>query len=131
MRTYCIYILSCFLLVSVLQCPVDAYSGLTLIFQKKYVDTNSHEEFKAAFKAQKCNVCHIKGEKKSVCNAYGKALNLSLRDLAGDADLKEMSRKDKEKFAELAVEALDTVAKEKKAEDCPTFGELIESGKLP
>jgi hypothetical protein len=75
----------------------------------------------AAVQTAKCNVCHV-GKKKSERNAYGAAL-AKLLDKKADKDDVEKIRK-----------ALETVANESSnPEDpaAPTFGDLIEAGKLP
>jgi hypothetical protein len=69
----------------------------------------------------KCNVCHV-GKKKTDRNAYGHAL-AELLDKKTDKDDVEKIRK-----------ALETVANESSNPDdpaAPTFGDLIEAGKLP
>ena len=75
----------------------------------------------AAVKTAKCNVCHV-GKKKTDRNAYGEAL-AKLLDKKTDKEDIEKIRK-----------ALETVANESSnPEDpaAPTFGDLIEAGKLP
>lgn len=75
----------------------------------------------AAVETAKCNVCHV-GKKKTDRNAYGEAL-AKLLDKKTDKEDIEKIRK-----------ALETVANESSnPEDpaAPTFGDLIEAGKLP
>jgi cytochrome c553 len=99
-------------------------------FDEKYVKKDSgdakDQEFAAAVKKANCLVCHGKNaegkEDKKVRNPYGQALD-KLLDKKEDA-------KNKDKIQA----ALDTVAKEKSNPDdgsSPTFGDLINSGKLP
>jgi hypothetical protein len=90
------------------------------------------DEFKAVYvkegtplaaevETAKCNVCH-KGKSKKDRNAYGEAL-AKLLDKKEDKDNKDKIR-----------QALDTVAKESSNPAdaaAPTFGALIEQGKLP
>lgn len=69
----------------------------------------------------KCNVCHM-GKSKKDRNAYGQALS-ELLDKKEDKDNKDKIR-----------QALETVAKESSNPAdaaAPTFGALIEQGKLP
>lgn len=75
----------------------------------------------AEVETAKCNVCH-KGTKKTDRNAYGEAL-AKLLDKKTDRDDVEKIRK-----------ALETVANESSNPNdpaAPTFGDLIEAGKLP
>jgi hypothetical protein len=75
----------------------------------------------AEVETAKCNVCH-KGKSKKDRNAYGEAL-AKLLDKKEDKDNVEKIR-----------DALATVAKESSdpaSPDAPTFGALIEAGKLP
>ena len=74
-----------------------------------------------AVESAKCNVCH-KGKSKKDHNSYGIALE-KLLDKKADKDNVEKIR-----------EALETVSKETSNPDdpaAPTFGDLIEEGKLP
>ncbi len=93
-------------------------------FEAKYVTkdptTDAEKNLLAAVKKAKCNVCHV-GKKKKNHNVYGKALATLLT---------KKDSKDKEKI----VSALEKVADMNSIpEDAssPTFGELIEQGKLP
>jgi predicted Ser/Thr protein kinase len=75
----------------------------------------------AEIEAAKCNVCH-KGKNKKDRNAYGEAL-AKLLDKKEDKDNKQKIR-----------EALETVAKESSNPAdaaAPTFGALLDEGKLP
>lgn len=88
-------------------------------FKEMYVKEGT--PLAAEVEAAKCNVCH-KGKKKSDRNAYGEAL-AKLLDKKADKDDVEKIRK-----------ALETVANESSNPDdpaAPTFGDLIEAGKLP
>jgi cytochrome c2 len=90
------------------------------------------DEFKAVYEKEgtplaaeietaKCNVCH-KGKSKKDRNAFGEAL-AKLLDKKVDKDNKDKIR-----------EALETVAKESSNPadaSAPTFGALIDEGKLP
>lgn len=75
----------------------------------------------AAVESAKCNVCH-KGKSKKDRNPYGEAL-AKLLDKKDDKENKDKIR-----------QALETVAKESSNPadaSAPTFGALIEQGKLP
>ena len=75
----------------------------------------------AEVETAKCNVCH-KGKNKKDRNAYGEAL------------AKLLDKKDDKDNVEKIREALATVAKESSDPanaGAPTFGALIEAGKLP
>ena len=100
--------------------------------QEAFAIKQFSDEFKAAYvkegtplaaevETAKCNVCH-KGSSKKDRNAYGEAL-AKLLDKKEDKDNKDKIR-----------QALETVAKESSNPadaSAPTFGALIEQGKLP
>ena len=44
-------------------------------FEAKYAGADAKPEFAMLVKETKCNVCHIKGEKKEVRNAFGESLH--------------------------------------------------------
>ncbi len=106
--------------------------GLGAIGQEAFAIKQFSDQFKelyvkegtplaAEVETAKCNVCH-KGKKKTDRNSYGEAL-AKLLDKKADKDDIEKIRK-----------ALETVANESSnPEDpaAPTFGDLIEAGKLP
>ncbi len=94
-------------------------------FEAKYVKPDSSDPKDVAFAAAvtegQCNVCHVGANKKDR-NGYGRAL-------AGLLNWQE-DRKNKEKIQSV----LDQVGGMKSAQDdanSPTFGQLIEQGKLP
>ncbi|MDH3772264.1 MAG: hypothetical protein OET79_14920, partial [Nitrospirota bacterium] len=104
-------------------------------FQAKYVKKDATDdkakEFAKIAAAAKCNVCHIKDEKKTERNPYGVAL---AKLLDKKKFSKERLEKEKEQATKEIHEALDKVAEQKSIadkDDSSTFGELIESGKLP
>ncbi len=93
-------------------------------FDEKYVKKEPASEAEKALAVSvseaKCNVCHY-GKSKKNRNDYGQAL------------AKELTKKDGKEIAKIQA-ALDKVAALKsKADDAgsPTFGELIQQGKLP
>ena len=86
--------------------PTGNAEAIPLFYQKfeaKYAGAGAPEAFSMLVKEQKCNVCHVKGEKKEVRNAYGEALHKI---------------------------GLEKAAAEKSAGGM-TYGELLKSGKLP
>jgi len=105
--------------------PARAVKEFKDQFEAKYVKAGSAEAkdvaLKAAVEKAKCNICHA-GTSKKDRNAYGKALD-ALLDRKADKENKQK-----------IVEALDKVAGMKCKEgdpNCPTFGQLIDQGKLP
>jgi hypothetical protein len=116
--------------------PASALPQFKKAFEEKYVTNSSSDEFKAAFKAAGCNVCHVKGamDKKSR-NAYGVALakvtgghaKKDLDALSGDEDGK------KAKLAEILKKLDDAFSKVEgqKSASGKTYGDLINAGKLP
>jgi hypothetical protein len=94
-------------------------------FMKKYVTNSKDEDWSKLAKQAKCNICHLgpKVNAKDVHhNAYGKEL------------MKLLEAKKDNKNAKKIQEALDKVAKihtDPKDKKSPTYGELIEQGKLP
>jgi hypothetical protein len=75
----------------------------------------------AAVEEAKCNVCHV-GKSKKDRNAYGNALAERL-DKKEDAKNVEKIRK--------ALEEVAALSSDPSKPDAPTFGKLIEEGKLP
>lgn len=53
-------------------------------FDEKYVQSSGNEAFQAAFRAQGCNICHVKDKKKEIVNAYGWLLAEALQGNAKD-----------------------------------------------
>lgn len=99
----------------------DAFAIKQFSDQFKELYVKEGTPLAAAVETAKCNVCH-KGKKKTDRNAYGEAL-AKLLDKKADKDDVEKIRK-----------ALETVANESSNPDdpaAPTFGDLIEEGKLP
>ncbi len=105
--------------------PLKADKAFFDEFVAKYVKPDSTDPKDQAFKATvekvRCNVCHV-GRTKKNRNLYGQALDKLLDRQA-----------DKENKPKIQA-ALDTVAKQHSNPDdpkSPTFGELIQQGKLP
>ena len=107
-------------------------------FAEKYAAKHKSKEFQAAAKKASCNVCHVKGAKKTVQNEYGKLLN---KLIEGDANkrLKAAKAKGKEAGAkELAtiLAQLDAAFEKASEENSdggkgPTYAEIIKKGELP
>jgi uncharacterized membrane protein len=94
-------------------------------FEAAYVKKESsdpqHKALAEAVAEAKCNVCH-KGTSKKDFNAYGAAL-ADLLDKKTDAQNKDKIREALAKVSEMKSEPNNPSA--------PTFGQLIEQGKLP
>lgn len=123
--------------VCLLTAQAKAIAPFKKAFQQKYVDTSDSEEFKGAFKKASCNTCHVKGEKKDKRNAYGEEL---AKLIEGDANQRikdarkeggsAAAKKETEKVVKELEKAFEEVAK-MKSESGQSYGEIIESGKLP
>jgi hypothetical protein len=90
------------------------------VYVKKAPTTDAQKSLLASVEKAKCNVCHT-GKSKKERNGYGQAL----------AQL--LTKKDGKDVAKIHA-ALEKVAGMKSKPDdagSPTFGELIEQGKLP
>ena len=104
--------------------PAHALKDFKDQFEAKYVKTDSKNPadlaLSAAVQEAKCNICHV-GKTKKKRNAYG-------------AELAKLIKKtDKDNIAKIRA-ALDKVAAMKsdaKDSQAPTFGSLIQHGKLP
>jgi hypothetical protein len=94
-------------------------------FDNKYVKkdpaSDTEKAFAIAANKAKCAVCHV-GKTKKVRNEYGKALD-ELLDRKTDA-------KNTAKIQD-ALEKVAGMKSNSKDASSPTFGELIEQGKLP
>ena len=107
-------------------------------FKKKYIDTSKLDDFKSLANKTSCDVCHVKGAKKTVQNAYGKALNKLIEGDAADRKKSakaeggsEGEAKEKVKLLAELEKAFEEVAKMKAPDGTLTYGELIKEGKLP
>ena len=102
-------------------------------FEDRYVkplEKNAQRVFRRA----NCNVCHVKGEKKDVHNAFGAEIAQRIQGDAKDRlkQAKQSASRDQE-LAQVLLElatALDQV-ESLPAADGTTFGDRIRSGKLP
>jgi len=99
----------------------EAYAIKQFADQFKEVYVKDGTPLATEVETAKCNVCH-KGKNKKDRNVYGEAL------------AKLLDKKEDKANVEKIREALATVAKESSdpaKPDAPTFGALIEDGKLP
>jgi len=85
-------------------------------FKEVYVNDGNLDQ--SAVAKAKCNICHVKGEKKKVKNEYGKLLD-DLLDRKKDARNPEKIREALEKVAAM------------KSPSGKTWGELLAAGQLP
>lgn len=116
--------------------PPDAWAikEFKKAFQQRYIDGSHDEDFKKAFRKAACNTCHVKGEKKDVCNSYGQALGKLIEGNA-EARLKQAQaggNRDaelKKVLAELAA-AFDEV-EQMKNPGGQLYGQLLHNGQLP
>jgi hypothetical protein len=83
--------------------------------------TPEQEALALAVEEVRCNVCH-EGRSKRNRNIYGQALSELL-------DRKE-DKEDVEKIRAALIK-VEAISSDPDADDAPTFGELIEAGKLP
>jgi hypothetical protein len=94
-------------------------------FRDKYVNEDSTDPADVAFaelvKEARCDLCHA-GRDKEVRNRYGEALSVLLDH---DADKKNVEK------IQAALDEVAGQASDPDDPDSPTFGELIEQGKLP
>ncbi len=107
--------------------PAFAIDEFSKQWKAHYVGEGASEDFVAAVKAAGCNVCHVKGGKKTERNEYGKAVKefLDKKDFP-----KDFIKENPEKVKEMIVAGLEK-AGEKKSSDGKTFAEKIKAGMLP
>jgi hypothetical protein len=108
------------LLAHVLAETTRAERGFGLVFQNKYVSSDpaddQQQQWRIAVRKTGCCVCHVQGQPKKYCNAYGDALSsyLDRRDDSPDHVAAAMQR----------VEAM--------TDSCGTqFGALFRQYRLP
>jgi hypothetical protein len=104
--------------------PADAEKWLPEQFAAKYVKGRSADPKDAAFKQAveraDCTICHA-GMKGKGLNTYGRELSKVIR---------KRDMKDKEKVS-AAFDKVAAVKSDRDDPNAPTFGELIQQGKLP
>lgn len=116
--------LSCtFLLVA----PAFATNEFNKEWKDHYTGEGANEEFVKSARKAGCNVCHIKGEKKTERNEYGKAVNELLKK---EDFTKEWVQANPEKATELIVAGLKK-AGEQKSSDGKAFAAKMKAGELP
>jgi hypothetical protein len=131
-------IVGLFLASSLFVSPVKALPDFKKAFEAKYVTDSSSEEFKEAFKATGCNVCHVKGNTdRKARNPYGMALSkITGGHVKADLDAAKKSGGDEGRAAKLAEilkkldQAFDKVESQK-SKSGQSYGELLKAGKLP
>jgi hypothetical protein len=103
-------------------------------FVEKYAGDGADEDFKKLVRKTGCNVCHVPRKPKNVHNAYGQQLKKLITGEVKERLKKavEDGRRKEEVQALLAelAKALPAVAAMKN-EAGETYGERIESGRLP
>jgi len=99
-------------------------------FQKEwktmYLDKDADAVFVKAAKKAGCNVCHIKGEKKTERNEYGMAVH----EFLNKANYTKEKLKENPELVKEIVEGIKK-AGEKTSSDEKTFAAKIEAGELP
>jgi hypothetical protein len=103
-------------------------------FDQKYVQPANDPAFAKAAEDAGCMICHVKGQKKNVRNAYGEAL---AKLIDGDAEHRiKDAAKVGNKAAETAkilkeLDAAFSKVETEKSPAGPTYGELLKQHKLP
>ena len=124
MKNVCLFALTCSVALAAVQ-SAHAIPAFNKEFENKYVKkepaNDSEKALAAAVAKVKCNVCHA-GKTKKERNEYGKALK-GLLDKK--TDIKNIPKIQK------ALETVAGMKSDPKDPSSPTFGELIEQGKLP
>ncbi len=110
-----------------LAAPALATNEFSKEWKDHYATDKADEAFVAASRKAGCNVCHVKGEKKTERNEYGAAVKefLDKEDFT-----KEWVKENPEKAKELIVAGLKK-AGEKSSSDGKKFAEKIAAGQLP
>ena len=118
--------------------PANALTEFKKAFEDRYSKKSDNKEFQDAVKKQSCNVCHVKGEKKDVRNAYGEELAKLVEgsakeriDKAGDAAAKKAEKAKLVKEIEEAFKKVEEMKSDPEKEDSETFGQRLKSNKLP
>jgi len=127
-----------FLASSLFVAPAKALPDFKKAFEAKYVTNSNSEDFKEAFKAAGCNVCHVKGNNnKKARNPYGMALakitgghvaaDLKTAKDGGGDDARAAKLKEILKTLDGAFEKVEA----QKSASGQTYGEMLKAGKLP
>lgn len=106
--------------------PAFATNEFALEWKNHYLTAETDEEFTKTARKTNCNICHVKGGKKTEHNEYGKAVKEFLKK---DDFTKEKLKANPE-LAKQIVEGLKK-AGEKTSSDGKTFAAKIAAGSLP
>lgn len=107
--------------------PAFATNEFSKEWKDHYTGEGANEEFVKSARKAGCNVCHVKGEKKTERNEYGKAISELLKK---EDFTKEWVAANPEKAKELIVAGFKK-AGEKKSSDGKTFADKLKAGELP
>jgi hypothetical protein len=107
--------------------PALATNEFAKEWKDHYATDEANADFVAASRKAGCNVCHVKGEKKTERNEYGKAIKEFLKK---EDFTKDWVKENPEKAKELIVAGLKK-AGEKSSSSGKTFAEKIAGGELP
>lgn len=113
--------------VALLATPALATNEFAKEWRGHYVTDESSREFTTATRRAGCNVCHIKGEKKTERNEYGKAVS---EFLSKDKFTKDWVKDNPEEAKKLIVAGLKK-AGEKKSSDGKVFADKLSAEELP
>lgn len=113
------------LLVGLSTTGARAHSPYQKVFETRYI-RRENEEALAAYKAARCNICHVKGQEKKELNRFGAAIHKALP--AGDRAA--LLKSNKMAALKDLEDALSKVEMQNRP-DGGTWKELILSGKLP
>jgi hypothetical protein len=113
-----------------------ALTSFKKTFHEAYIKECGDEALEKDFKKNSCNVCHVKGKKRDMVNAYGMEL---AKLIPGNAkqridDAKEISAEAKEAEEAKVLKELKAALKKLEAVKLPTgetYGELLKSHQLP
>ena len=113
-------------MLGMLASPAFATNEFAKEWKAHYLTDETSAEFTKLAKRTNCNICHVKGGKKTERNEYGRAVKEFLNK---DDFTKEKLAADPE-LAKKIVEGLKK-AGEKKSSDGKVFAEKIKAGTLP
>jgi len=96
-------------------------------WREHYLTAEAPATFTSSARRAGCNVCHIKGEKKTEHNEYG----LAAKEFLDKNELtKEFVKANPEQAKKLIVEGLKKAA-EKSSKDGKKFADKLKAGELP